>query len=52
MTVTGSTSAEVAASSYVPPYKATTSYVQSPEVTGSITSALPVSFQRQRQNVD
>ncbi|KIR59289.1 ferric-chelate reductase [Cryptococcus bacillisporus CA1873] len=42
MTVTGSTSAEVAASSYVPPYKATTSYAQSPEVTGSITSALPV----------
>ncbi|KIR56701.1 ferric-chelate reductase [Cryptococcus gattii Ru294] len=42
MTVTGSTSAEVAASSYVPPYKATTSYAQSPEVTGSVTSALPV----------
>nr|KIR88182.1 ferric-chelate reductase [Cryptococcus tetragattii IND107] len=42
MTVTGSTSAEVAASSYVPPYKVTTSYAQSPEVTGSVTSALPV----------
>ncbi|KIR41355.1 ferric-chelate reductase [Cryptococcus deuterogattii 99/473] len=41
MTVTGSTSAEVAASSYVPPYKATTSYAQSPEITGSVTSALP-----------
>ncbi|KAL0245519.1 hypothetical protein I308_104651 [Cryptococcus tetragattii IND107] len=36
MTVTGSTSAEVAASSYVPPYKVTTSYAQSPEVTGSV----------------
>ncbi|OXG13296.1 ferric-chelate reductase [Cryptococcus neoformans Tu401-1] len=41
MTVTGSISAEVAASSYVPPYKATTSFAQSPEVTGSVTSALP-----------
>lgn len=52
MTVTGSISAEVAASSYVPPYKATTSFAQSPEVTGSVTSALPVSFQRYEQNVD
>ncbi|WVQ77459.1 hypothetical protein IAR50_007145 [Cryptococcus sp. DSM 104548] len=42
MTVTGSTSAEIAASTYVPPYKATTSYAQTPEVTGSVTSALPV----------
>nr|ODO04175.1 ferric-chelate reductase [Cryptococcus depauperatus CBS 7855] len=42
MTVTGSISAKVAASSYVPPYKATTSFAQSPDVTGSVTSALPV----------
>ncbi|XAO27422.1 hypothetical protein I312_106276 [Cryptococcus bacillisporus CA1280] len=39
MTVTGSTSAEVAASSYVPPYKATTSYAQSPEVNPTVSSS-------------
>ncbi|WVN87551.1 uncharacterized protein L203_102734 [Cryptococcus depauperatus CBS 7841] len=36
MTVTGSISAKIAASSYVPPYKATTSFAQSPDVTGSV----------------
>ncbi|WVW86333.1 hypothetical protein I302_108377 [Kwoniella bestiolae CBS 10118] len=42
MTVTGALSADVAQGTYVPPFKYVTSYAQAPEVTGSITSALPV----------
>ncbi|WVQ66655.1 uncharacterized protein L199_004842 [Kwoniella botswanensis] len=42
MTVTGALSADVAQGTYVPPFQYVTSYAQAPEVTGSITSALPV----------
>nr|XP_018261062.1 uncharacterized protein I303_06781 [Kwoniella dejecticola CBS 10117]OBR83220.1 hypothetical protein I303_06781 [Kwoniella dejecticola CBS 10117] len=42
MTVTGALTAEVAQGTYAPPFKYVTSYAQDPEVTGSITSALPV----------
>nr|XP_019010488.1 uncharacterized protein I206_04958 [Kwoniella pini CBS 10737]OCF49269.1 hypothetical protein I206_04958 [Kwoniella pini CBS 10737] len=42
MTVTGVTTAEVAQGTYAPPFKYVTSYAQDPEVTGSITSALPI----------
>ncbi|OCF43665.1 ferric-chelate reductase [Kwoniella heveanensis CBS 569] len=43
MTVTGATTADQAPSSaYTPPFKYVTSYPASPQVTGSVTSALPI----------
>ncbi|WWD19765.1 hypothetical protein CI109_104229 [Kwoniella shandongensis] len=44
MTVVGATTAVIATTAYVPPYKYVTSNAAAPQVTGSVTSALPVSL--------
>ncbi|ORY22374.1 hypothetical protein BCR39DRAFT_562338 [Naematelia encephala] len=45
MTVTGVTSADVATTSYVPPFKYVTSYAPAPLVTGTVTGAIPRQYQ-------
>nr|XP_031861634.1 uncharacterized protein CI109_002864 [Kwoniella shandongensis]KAA5528706.1 hypothetical protein CI109_002864 [Kwoniella shandongensis] len=42
MTVVGATTAVIATTAYVPPYKYVTSNAAAPQVTGSVTSALPI----------